>query len=93
MEKNRTMIKIISFLIVLTSAFCRAQDISVMSYNIKYANENDGENSWSKRNDFITDQIQFYEHLTAMIPELAHMFLNDLTDLPSSQLSGKDSAE
>ncbi|WP_299155367.1 endonuclease/exonuclease/phosphatase family protein [uncultured Christiangramia sp.] len=61
MEKNRTMIKIISFLIVLTSAFCSAQDISVMSYNIKYANENDGENSWSKRKDFITDQIQFYE--------------------------------
>ena len=56
------MIKIISsFLIVLTSAFCSAQDISVMSYNIKYANENDGENSWSKRKDFITDQIQFYE--------------------------------
>ncbi|WP_298246316.1 endonuclease/exonuclease/phosphatase family protein [uncultured Christiangramia sp.] len=50
-----------SFLVILISAFCSAQEVSVMSYNIKYANENDGENSWSKRKDFITDQIQFYE--------------------------------
>ncbi|MCH4823380.1 endonuclease/exonuclease/phosphatase family protein [Gramella lutea] len=33
----------------------------VMTYNIKYANENDGENSWSKRKDWITSQINFYE--------------------------------
>jgi endonuclease/exonuclease/phosphatase family metal-dependent hydrolase len=37
------------------------QEMEVMSYNIKYANENDGENSWSKRKDFITNQIKFYE--------------------------------
>lgn len=62
MEKNRTMIKILSsFLIILVSAICSAQEVSVMSYNIKYANENDGGNSWSKRKDFITNQIQFYE--------------------------------
>ena len=62
MEKNKTMIKILSsFLIILVSAICSAQEVSVMSYNIKYANENDGGNSWSKRKDFITNQIQFYE--------------------------------
>ena len=56
------MIKILSsFLVILINAFCSAQEVNVMSYNIKYANENDGENSWSKRKDFITDQIQFYE--------------------------------
>ena len=32
-----------------------------MTYNIKYANENDGENSWSKRKDWITEQIRFYK--------------------------------
>jgi len=32
-----------------------------MSYNIKYANENDGDDSWSKRKDFITNQLKFYE--------------------------------
>ncbi|MFV9482868.1 endonuclease/exonuclease/phosphatase family protein [Christiangramia sp. ASW11-125] len=50
-----------SFLIILVSAICSAQEVSVMGYNIKYANENDGGNSWSKRKDFITNQIQFYE--------------------------------
>ncbi len=37
------------------------QDMKIMTYNIKYANENDGENSWSNRKDWITDQIKFYE--------------------------------
>ena len=35
--------------------------VKLMSYNIKYANENDGENSWSLRKDFLTNQIKFYE--------------------------------
>ena len=39
----------------------QAQEIEVMTYNIKYANENDGENSWSNRKDWITNQIGFYE--------------------------------
>lgn len=38
-----------------------SQEMEVMSYNIKYANENDGENSWSQRKDFITNQLKFYE--------------------------------
>ena len=53
-------------LILLLSIFfyqtgMHSQEIKLMTYNIKYANENDGENSWSKRKDWITDQIQFYE--------------------------------
>lgn len=35
--------------------------LNLMTYNIKYANETDGENSWSKRKDFITNQLKFYE--------------------------------
>lgn len=35
--------------------------MEIMSYNVKYANENDGENSWSLRKDYITNQIWFYE--------------------------------
>ena len=37
-----------------------AQEFTAMSYNIKYANENDGENSWSKRKDFLVNQLKFY---------------------------------
>lgn len=50
-----------SILIVLFTCVSSAQQLNLMSYNIKYANENDGENSWSKRKDFLTDQIQFYK--------------------------------
>lgn len=52
---------------VLTALFClltvfgMEAQVKLMSYNIKYANENDGENSWSLRKDFLTNQIKFYE--------------------------------
>jgi len=48
-------------LLPLFFTFSANAQIEVMSYNIKYANENDGENSWSKRKDYITNQIKFYE--------------------------------
>ena len=35
--------------------------LEIMSYNVRYANENDGENSWSLRKNYITNQIRFYE--------------------------------
>lgn len=38
----------------------RAQ-MNVMTYNVRYANENDGENSWSQRKNRITNQIKFFE--------------------------------
>lgn len=31
-----------------------------MTYNIRYATDNDGENSWHNRKEFLTDQIRFY---------------------------------
>ncbi|MDT0687027.1 endonuclease/exonuclease/phosphatase family protein [Autumnicola psychrophila] len=33
----------------------------LITYNIKYANENDGENSWSKRKEALASLIRFYE--------------------------------
>lgn len=47
------------FLFVQISLY--SQTMEIMTYNIKYANENDGENSWSNRKDFITNQLKFYE--------------------------------
>lgn len=38
----------------------KAQSLSAMTYNIRYATTNDGENQWEKRKDFLTDQISFY---------------------------------
>ncbi|MCM4158205.1 endonuclease/exonuclease/phosphatase family protein [Christiangramia antarctica] len=46
---------------IFISTFCFSQEMKMMTYNIKYANENDGENSWSHRKEFITNQLKFYE--------------------------------
>ena len=51
----------ISLFTLLLSLTLSAQELEVMSYNIKYANENDGENSWSQRKKHITNQIKFYK--------------------------------
>lgn len=37
-----------------------SQDLSLMTYNIRYATVNDGENQWEKRKEFLVDQIIFY---------------------------------
>ncbi len=57
-----------------------AQEIGVMTYNIKYANENDGENSWSKRKDWITKQIRFYEPDVLGVQEALKSQLDHFTD-------------
>jgi len=74
------MIKLISILsfVLIFSGGARAQNLEVMTYNIKYANENDGENSWSKRKDHLTNQIKFYEPdifgvQEALLEQLEHL--------------------
>lgn len=41
--------------------FSCAQDLSVMTYNIRLDIASDGENAWPLRKDYLTSQIQFYE--------------------------------
>jgi len=74
------MIKLLSILsigLIFSGGAC-AQNLEVMTYNIKFANENDGENSWSKRKDHLTDQIRFYEPdifgvQEALLEQLEHL--------------------
>ncbi|RZJ49860.1 MAG: endonuclease/exonuclease/phosphatase family protein [Flavobacterium sp.] len=37
-----------------------AQNLKIMSYNIRLDVDSDGENAWPKRKDYFTSQIQFY---------------------------------
>ncbi|WP_367753484.1 hypothetical protein [Flavobacterium sp. WC2430] len=56
------MKKIIYFvlaLIVLPNMVV-GQNYKLMTYNIRYDNARDGENQWSKRKDYLCDQIAFY---------------------------------
>lgn len=52
----------------ITTVFClffgtisEGQSLRVMSYNIRYDTPSDGEHAWSKRKDFWSSQIRFYE--------------------------------
>jgi endonuclease/exonuclease/phosphatase family metal-dependent hydrolase len=47
-------------LLLLLSYCAHAQDLKIMSYNIRFDNPADGENKWSLRRDFLARQIQFY---------------------------------
>ncbi len=56
-------------------------ELEVMSYNIRFANETDGENSWSKRKDHITNQLKFYKPdifgvQEAVLEQLEHFKIN-----------------
>ncbi|MBZ9730169.1 endonuclease/exonuclease/phosphatase family protein [Salegentibacter sp. JZCK2] len=57
----RTQILFILSFFIFSGSILYSQEVKVMSYNIKFANETDGANSWSKRKDHITNQIKFYE--------------------------------
>jgi endonuclease/exonuclease/phosphatase family metal-dependent hydrolase len=54
--------KYILFFIATLNMFClNAQNLKVMTYNIRLDAEGDGENNWTHRKDYFTSQIQFYE--------------------------------
>ena len=71
--------------------------MEVMSYNIKYANENDGENSWSGRKAHLTAQLNFYEPeifgvQEAVLEQLKH-FENNLENYKYVGVGRDDGAE
>ncbi|SDS66461.1 endonuclease/exonuclease/phosphatase family protein [Gramella sp. MAR_2010_147] len=75
--------KLRRFILIVAVIFCGAlqsQEMDVMTYNIKYANENDGENSWSVRKDWITRQIAFYEPDILGVQEAVISQLDYLTE-------------
>ena len=56
------------------------QEYKIMTYNIRYDNPNDGENQWSKRKDYLSDQIAFYEPDVFGIQEGLHHQVKFLDD-------------
>lgn len=61
-KEYKIKMKYILFFIASLNIFCsNAQDLKVMTYNIRLDTAIDGENDWTHRNPFFTSQIQFYE--------------------------------
>jgi endonuclease/exonuclease/phosphatase family metal-dependent hydrolase len=59
MGKSNKIVTVLA--VVFFNIFCVAQNLKVMTYNIRLDVAVDGENDWSHRKDFFTSQIQFYE--------------------------------
>ncbi|MBF2708593.1 endonuclease/exonuclease/phosphatase family protein [Flavobacterium soyangense] len=52
---------ILFFIAIFNLFFSNAQNLKLMTYNIRLDVAVDGENDWTHRKDFFTSQIQFYE--------------------------------
>lgn len=73
---------------IMTGCLAVAQNLTLITYNIRYDNPNDGENAWSNRKDFLTAQLAFYspdvfgiqealdhqvEHIANALPQYNHV--------------------
>jgi len=54
----KKLLFVVAFFAIL---FLKAQDMTVMTYNIKLDYPKEGENSWTTRKPFFINQLQFYE--------------------------------
>lgn len=68
------------FATLLIGITVQAQEHSVMTYNIRYATENDGVNQWENRKDWVSTLIQFYEPDVFGIQEGLQSQVNYLDD-------------
>ena len=74
------MKRVLFFLTVIISLSLAAQDISVMSFNIRYDNSGDGENAWPNRRERASDAINFYAPDIIGTQEVLHHQLVDILD-------------
>lgn len=49
-----------TLVLILLSAIGSAQELNLMTYNIRYATVNDGDNQWEKRKEYLSEQLLFY---------------------------------
>jgi endonuclease/exonuclease/phosphatase family metal-dependent hydrolase len=74
---------ILASLLVLLSIQSNAQSnksINLVSYNLRYATEKDGENAWSKRMDNVKALFKFYDIDIACTQEVLHSQLTDVLE-------------
>lgn len=67
-------------ILLIFSTTISAQKLKIMTYNIRYDNPNDGENSWSNRKEYWVSQLAFYEPDIFGIQEALP---NQVTDIAS----------
>lgn len=55
--KKTILLTFLLFFAIISSA----QNLKLMTYNIRYDNPNDGENAWPNRKEYLFSQLAFYE--------------------------------
>jgi len=86
----KTKARLIFFLFCLGAAtHTYAQDMNVMTYNIRFDNPNDQNDSWERRKGLILEQLLFYEPVVFGIQEGMHHQVQYLDDsLPGYDYAG-----
>jgi endonuclease/exonuclease/phosphatase family metal-dependent hydrolase len=72
------------FIFLALSTFSMAQNVKIMTYNIRLNVESDGENAWPKRKDYFCSQIRFYEPDIFGIQEALPSQVEDISTLMPS---------
>src|SRR5690606_39682354 len=71
--------KVFNFILMaLICGIISAQDLQVMSYNIKYDNPSDTENNWQNRKAFLISQLNYYNADVIGTQEGLHNQLEDI---------------
>ena len=78
--RNKLTLLCLSFFIAFLGSHlvCDAQEIKVMSYNIRYASPNDGPNSWQKRKDDMIKTMLKIKPNVIGLQEVIHSQLMDI---------------
>lgn len=76
---NTRIMRILNLLLAaLLCSLTYAQDLQVMSYNIKYDNTSDSVNNWENRKTFLTSQLNYYDADIIGTQEGLHHQLEDI---------------
>lgn len=92
--------RLLSFLLLLVSFACSAQDLTVMTYNIRYDNPRDGDDNWHKRKEWLVEQVKSHNPDVLGIQEGLHQQvtyldeqLSDYTHVGVGRDDGKEKGE
>jgi endonuclease/exonuclease/phosphatase family metal-dependent hydrolase len=88
--KIANMEKIFTFLVFLALSFSlRAQELNVMTFNIRYNTSSDDKDAWPYRKDKVASQILFHEVQLLGVQEALHDQMTDLKErLPKFKYVG-----
>src|SRR5690606_34434682 len=76
---NTNIMRILSLILtVLLCGVINAQDLQVMSYNIKYDNPSDTANNWENRQEFLISQLNYFDADVIGTQEGLHHQLEDI---------------